>query len=87
LHAAALGGTTEIIIFRVLIKFTAAYVMFRKPARATDRDNVFIEGDLLTLDAVVGVVDDVIPSNCRAGDSPPPDMRSLGNGNDMRVSP
>jgi hypothetical protein len=50
-------------------------------------DNVFIEGDLLTLDAVVGVVDDVIPSNCRAGDSPPPDMRSLGNGNDMRVSP
>ena len=50
-------------------------------------NNVFIEGDLLTLNAVVGVVDDVIPSNCPAGHSPPLDVRSLGDGNDKRVSP
>jgi hypothetical protein len=33
-------------------------------------NDVFIECDLLTLDTVVGVVDDVIPSNCPAGHSP-----------------
>jgi hypothetical protein len=50
-------------------------------------NDVFIECDLLTLDTVFGVVDDVIPSNSPAGHSPPLDVRSLGDGNDKRVSP
>jgi hypothetical protein len=49
-------------------------------------NDVFIVCDLLTLDTVVGVVDDVIPSNCSAGHNPPLDVRSLGDGNDKRVS-
>jgi hypothetical protein len=54
---------------------------------ALPANNIFVDGDLLNRGVIVGVMNEIVPSHCRAGDSPPSYVRSGGDRNDMRVSP
>jgi hypothetical protein len=48
-------------------------------------DDIFVQGDLLTLETIIGVMNEVVSSDCPAEDGPPPYVDSIGDGNNKRV--